>query len=307
MTAGLLAGFCVVSLSGWDRQSVTAERVKEKLFEVVGHNSSVHLNRYAHFTQLMRDSNIKVVVERFKSAFDNSWQKVLILAPFEEKIQKVVFFFHGMDGDCGDAVVVNQLLSGTGIKIVSLGGRGPAWLSDAFVADAIQLIREQAEDNREYYLMGISMGGTQALAMAGLLPEAMSRSLAGVIAFIPGVDLVNISQESSSSRVRDTLLASVSGNIEKLSQRSPVRLIKRYRKGLPFVLQYNNGDTVLPGKPLGDFLEKLDEEHPLSVFVEPGEHNYTHLDLDLVTIFREVGNESVELKQMPRLQPISTL
>src|SRR5262249_11115023 len=126
----------------------------------------VHLNRYHHFAGVMRDPAVECVVCRYTSEFDQTRQSVLVLRPVDRLRGDLFIFFHGMDGDCGDGVVMRELVSSLGGTVVAPGGRGPAWVSDAFLADAAQLIREYACDSERFYFVGISMGGTQALALA---------------------------------------------------------------------------------------------------------------------------------------------
>jgi len=159
---------------------------------------AIHLNRYYHFTELMRDPAIECELTRYKSNYDQSEQSMFIMRPVGRKSERVFFFFHGMDGDCGDAVVVHDLVKRLNPTVISVGGRGPAWVSDAFIADAEQVIRARQKDFDGYYLMGISMGGTQALTLAGLMPEDLRASMQGVIALIPGSNLQAIAASSSS-------------------------------------------------------------------------------------------------------------
>src|SRR5581483_10702232 len=164
----------------------------------------VHLNRYHHFTQLMRDPRIEVEKHTYVSDFDDSAQQVTLLRPANGRIERVFVFFHGMDGDAGDAYILGNLVTSAGALVIAPGGRGPAWLSDAFIADAPQVIRKYRPQDSPYYLAGVSMGGTQALTLAGLLSEDLQSSLAGVLALIPGADLPSIVRRTSSTRVRDT-------------------------------------------------------------------------------------------------------
>ncbi len=150
---------------------------------------AIHLNRYYHFTELMRDPAIECELVRYKSGYDQSEQAMFIMRPVERKSERLFFFFHGMDGDCGDAVVVRELVKRLNATVISVGGRGPSWVSDAFIADAEQVIRSRQKDFAGYYLMGISMGGTQALTLAGVLPADLRASVLGVIALIPGANL----------------------------------------------------------------------------------------------------------------------
>jgi pimeloyl-ACP methyl ester carboxylesterase len=170
--------------------------------------SVVHLNRYYHFTELMRDPAIEGQFLRYQSAYDGTIQTQFVLQPAGRKSEKLFFFFHGMDGDCGDVVVVRpgERLNAT---VISMGGRGAAWVSDAFLADARQVTKTYFKDFENYYLIGVSMGGTQVLALAGLLDEDARRSLAGVIALTPGVNLPAIFARSSNDRVRNTIRESV--------------------------------------------------------------------------------------------------
>src|ERR1041385_8903423 len=71
---------------------------------------AIHLNRYYHFTELMRDPAIECELTRYKSNYDQSVQSMFIMRPVARKSERLFFFFHGMDGDCGDAVVVRDLV-----------------------------------------------------------------------------------------------------------------------------------------------------------------------------------------------------
>ncbi|HEX5270336.1 MAG TPA: hypothetical protein VFW33_07615, partial [Gemmataceae bacterium] len=116
----------------------------------------IHLNRYEHFTRLMRDPRVECEVRRYESAHDGSAQSVMVLRPAGKAPGRLFFCFHGMDGDCGDAVVMRELVVGLGAAVVAPGGRGPCWLSDAFLADAGELIRRESAGFDGYYLIGIS-------------------------------------------------------------------------------------------------------------------------------------------------------
>src|SRR5215211_3883344 len=94
---------------------------------------AIHLNRYYHFTQLMRDPAIESELLRYKSGYDQSVQSMFIMRPVDRKSERLFFFFHGMDGDCGDGVVVRDLVKRLNATVVSVGGRGPSWVSDAFI------------------------------------------------------------------------------------------------------------------------------------------------------------------------------
>src|SRR5947207_1536879 len=117
----------------------------------------VHLNRYYHFTELMRDHEIAGRLLRYQSQHDQLDQSLFILQPAQRTAEQLFFFFHGMDGDCGDVVVVRDLVKRMHATVIAPGGRGPAWLSTAFIADAAQVIREHA--GADFYLIGVSMGG----------------------------------------------------------------------------------------------------------------------------------------------------
>src|SRR5688572_11748822 len=207
--------------------------------------SVVHLNRYYHFTELMRDPNVEGRLVRYRSDYDRSIQSVLVLQPTASKPEQLFFFFHGMDGDCGDGVVVRDIVKRLNAKVIAMGGRGPAWVSNAFLADAEQVIRDYTIDFPDYYLIGVSMGGTQVLALAGLLPQDLRKSVLGVIALIPGANLEAMATRSSNARVRNTVLASVGGDLSVLKQRSPMKVLKQYRPELPLVIFHNLADTLL--------------------------------------------------------------
>ncbi|MBL7070851.1 MAG: hypothetical protein ISS26_01600 [Candidatus Omnitrophica bacterium] len=250
-----------------------------------------HLNRYFHFDRLMKDCSIECVLERYKSDHDGIDQSVLIMRPAGRRSKRIFFFFHGMSGDRGDGIVAQDLVKKLDATIVSMGGRGPCWISDGFIQDAEKVIEQYSKGYKGYYLMGISMGGTQAFSLAGLLSNELQRAISGVIALMPGSDLPAIADRSSHKSVRDTLISSVGGDITRLEQRSPDRLIGKYRKGLPFSIFYNEHDTVLLSEKLEGFIQDLQKRHPVSVFTAPGEHDFTYEDFDYKKIFDALGRD----------------
>lgn len=255
----------------------------------------IHLNRYYHFTELMRDPAIEGRLLRYQSSHDRSVQTTLVLQPAGQRSDKLFFFFHGMDGDSGDGVVVRDLVRRLQATVVAMGGRGPAWVSAAFLADAEQVIRTYASDVSDYYLIGVSMGGTQALSLAGLLPADLRRSVRGVIALIPGANLTAIADRSSNERVKRTLQASVNGELSALQQRSPTQASLQYRAGLPFVIFYNQADTLLLSDELETFIAELRRRHhPVTTFSAPGDHNFTYKNFDYQTAFGKLGRDATE-------------
>jgi len=273
-----------------------------RITDAQGLEKSVHLDRYYHFTELMRDSYVQAHLLRYRSNYDSTLQSTLILEPNAQKSERLFFFFHGMDGDCGDGVIVRGLVNGVGAKVISLCGRGASWVSDAFVFDAIQIINEYSKSYSGYYLMGVSMGGSQALSLAGLLPPKLRESILGVIALIPGSDLLAIANNSSNERVRNTLRASVNGNLTELRQRSPFDLIGRYRNHLPFIIFYNEDDTVLLTKEIEIFINRLRKTHPVNTFTAPGEHQFFYRSVDYRKLFEVLGKNSAESERMPMLK-----
>jgi len=256
----------------------------------------VHLNRYYHFTELMREPAIEARLRRYHSAHDGTRQTVLVLQPAGQKPDKLFFFFHGMDGDSGDGVVVRDIVKELNATVVTMGGRGPSWVSNAFLADAEQVIREHAGNFQSYYLIGVSMGGTQALALAGLLPDNLRQAIAGVIALIPGANLPALMARSSNERVRNTVRDSVNGDLSQLQHRSPIEAMNRYRPGLPLVIFHNQQDTLL----LTDQLEKFTASargngHPVATFSVPGDHNFTYQNFDFREAIARLGRDSVEI------------
>jgi hypothetical protein len=262
----------------------------------------VHLDRYYHFTELMRDSSVQGHLLRYRSHFDSTIQSILILEPRFPPAERLFFFFHGMDGDCGDGVIARGLVNGVGAKVISLCGRGASWVSDAFVSDAIQVINEYSKSYPGYYLMGVSMGGSQVLSLSGLLPPKLRESVLGVIALIPGADLLTIANNSSNQRVKNTLRTSVNGNLTVLRQRSPYDLIDRYKKDLPFIIFYKEDDTILLAKDIELFINRLRKTHPVNTFSAPGEHDFVYRSVDYRKLFEELGKDSAERKQMPMLK-----
>jgi S-formylglutathione hydrolase FrmB len=202
-----------------------------------------------------------------------------------------------MDGDCGDGVVVRELVKRLNATVISIGGRGPAWVSDAFIADAQQVIRARQKDFHAYYLMGISMGGTQALALAGLMPDDLLGSMQGVIALIPGSNLQAIAASSSSEDVKRTLQASVGGNTQLLAQRSPLQLVDRYKPDLPFAIFYDQQDTLLLTNELEKFIAALrSNHHPVTTFATSGNHSFSFSDFDYEEVMKSLGSNAIENK-----------
>jgi dienelactone hydrolase len=264
------------------------------------HAAGVHLNRYVHFTELMRDASIEGELLSYKSAYDHSEQPLFILKPAGEPAKRLFFFFHGMDGDRGDVVVVRELVRALDARVICVGG-GPSWVSDAFIANAQQIIDAYSSNSEGFYLIGISMGGTQVLALAGILPEELRNRISGVIALIPGSDLPAIMTKSSNQSVRKTLKASVNGDKDKLKGRSPINLIHKYKKGLPFVIFYNTSDSILLHDKIKYFISELNKTHPVSIFTAPGEHDFTYTDVNYEKIFYELGKNSLRKRPIPRL------
>src|SRR5689334_2720925 len=258
---------------------------------------AIHLNRYYHFTELMRDPAIECELTRYKSNYDQSVQSMFIMRPVARKSERLFFFFHGMDGDCGDAVVVRELVKRLNATVISVGGRGPAWVSDAFIADAEQVIRTRQKDFAGYYLMGISMGGTQALSLAGLMPDDLRGSMQGVIALIPGSILQAIAATSSSEDVKRTLQASVNGNTILLAQRSPLQLLDHYKPDLPFAIFYDQQDTLLLTNELEKFIAALrSNHHPVTTFATSGNHSFSFSDFDYEEVMHSLGSNTIENK-----------
>jgi dienelactone hydrolase len=258
---------------------------------------AIHLNRYYHFTELMRDPAIECELTRYKSNYDQSVQSTFIMRPVGQKSERLFFFFHGMDGDCGDAVVVRDLVKRLNATVISVGGRGPSWVSDAFIADTQQVIRARQKDFPAYYLIGISMGGTQALALAGLMPEDLRGSMQGVIALIPGSNLQAIAAGSSNEDVKRTLQASVGGNTALLAQRSPLQLVDHYKPDLPVAIFYDQQDTLLLTNELEKFIAALrSNHHPVTTFATSGNHSFYFSDFDYEEVMHSLGSNTIENK-----------
>lgn len=256
----------------------------------VPHN---HLNRYDHFTRLMESHSVQAGLVQFPSERDQTMLSAWIMEPASGKPDKLFFFFHGMNGDGGDAVVIRDFAEKMNAKVVSFGGRGPAWISDAWLADASQVIRKYSPGFPGFYLTGISMGGTQALALAGLLPEDLRGSVLGVLAFIPSADLNFTAAHSNVPQVRQSILDSVDGDLEKLKQRSPSSLIERYKAQLPFAVFYQTRDETLPVRPLQDFIRLARQAgHPVGVFSEFGEHIFEYLKFPYSQVFESLGKDA---------------
>jgi pimeloyl-ACP methyl ester carboxylesterase len=261
--------------------------------------SSIHLNRYFHFTELMRDPAIECELKRYRSEFDGSLQSLFTMGPSHGKSDHTFFFFHGMDGDCGDAVILRDLVKAQNATVIAFGGRGPAWVADSVVADATQIIQGLSEQTKNFYLIGVSMGGTQVLSLAALLPKALRESIAGVVALIPGSNLEAIAKESTHERVRNTVMASS----PDLKLKSPISLVRRYRPKLPFVMFYNEEDTLLRSEQLEIFVGELRASgYPVATFSEPGNHDFTFANFDYGKLMRYIGSDAT-IKGAPLLDP----
>jgi len=251
-----------------------------------------HLNRYEHFTNLMRSREIEAELVHYAADFDQTIQSVLILRPFGKVPKRLFFFFHGMNGDAGDAVVAGDLVARLDAMVVAPGGREAAWISDAFLSDAGQVIRTYSGGFGGFYLIGISMGGTQALALPGLVAPQLSESIRGVVALLPGSDLDRIASESSNEGVRQTLRQSVNGDRLQLKQRSPREVLSRYPKGLPLTLFYQLEDEILPPPSLREFIDEArDLGHPVSVFSDHGNHSFLFSSFDYAKVFEALGKD----------------
>jgi len=258
---------------------------------------AIYLNRYYHFTELMRDPGVECQLLRYESGYDHSSQTIFVMQPVEHKPERLFFFFHGMEGDSGDAVVVRDLVKRYNSSVISLGGRGPAWVSNAVLADAEQVIRMRMTDFKGFYVIGISMGGTQALALAGLLPKDLRQAMLGVVALVPGADLSAIAARSSNHEVRQTLQASVNSNSSLLEQRSPIRLLSQYKTDLPFVIFYKQQDTIMLTAGLEQFIDRLRaNQHPVTTFSAPGEHRFLFDNFDYEGLVSKLGSNVTENK-----------
>lgn len=255
--------------------------------------SNIHLNRYNHFTHVMGSRDIEFQLLHFRSDFDQTIQSITIMRPAARKPDKLFFFFHGMDGDAGDAMVVGDLVEKNNAKIVAMGGRGPSWVSDAWLADASQIIRQYKADFDGFYLTGISMGGTQSLALAGLLPEDLRRFVLGVISLMPSADLNFSAAHSTVERVSQTLRNSVGAHEEKLKQRSPLSLTQQYKPGLPFVIFFQENDTTLSVPPVKEFIRLIRRAgHPVSVFSASGKHVFQYFNFPYQEVFESLGKNT---------------
>jgi len=245
----------------------------------------------------MRDSAVAAKLRRYQSAHDGSMQSVLILQPSGQRSDKLFFFFHGMDGDCGDGVVVRDIVKRLNATVITMGGRGPAWASTAFLADAEQVIRTFSSDFQRYFLIGVSMGGTQALVLAGLLPDDLRQAVLGVIALIPGTNLPAIIKRSANERVKNTLRGSVNGDVSLLQQRSPTNVLDHYKSNLPFIFFCRREDTLLLADELETFVVNLRRKgHPVAIFSAPGDHEFTYKDFDFVEVMKKLGSDATEYR-----------
>lgn len=258
-----------------------------------------YLDRYYHMAVIFRDPRIEMSITREKSGHDGAELALLTLEPAGGKADKLFFFFHGMDGDCGDAVIAQSLVTDANAKIIGIGGRGPGWVSDAVIRDAADVIRRHSEGMDGFYLMGVSMGATQVLALCGLLPDDLKQKTVGVITFIPGGDLPLIARESSKDRVKETLLASVGGDHEKLAARSPMANMEKIRDGLPFVIFYNENDAILVHRGIEEYIRTLGGRNPVCVFSNQLDHDFNHKNADFKALLESLGESSLDNKPLP--------
>jgi dienelactone hydrolase len=122
----------------------------------------------------------------------------------------------------------------------------------------------------------------------------------GIIALIPGVDLLSILASSSNDRVRNTLRLSVDGNISIMQRRSPAQLLDQYKAGLPFVIFYNSEDSLLMADKLEAFIADLRRRlHPVTTFSAPGDHNFIYTNFDFKVLVESLGSDSTETAPPP--------
>jgi pimeloyl-ACP methyl ester carboxylesterase len=245
----------------------------------------------------MRDSAVEAQLRRYQSNYDGSMQSVLILQPSGQKSDQLFFFFHGMDGDAGDGVVVRDMVKRLRATVIAMGGRGPAWVANSVLADTEQVIRTFSGDFQSYHLIGVSMGGTQALVLAALLPDDLRQAILGVIALIPGTDLPAILQRSANERIKNSIRDSVDGDVSLLQQRSPTNVLDLYRPGLPFLFFCRLEDTLLLADEVQAFIVNLRAKgHPEAVFSAAGEHEFTYKHFDFVEAIKKLGSNATEYK-----------
>lgn len=252
-----------------------------------------HLNRFFHWQRMMRDPKIHFEFSHFVSNYDSRVQNLLRISPASGKPEKVFFFFHGMSGDAGDAAVVYDLAEIANAEIISMGGRGPSWVSDAFLSDAEQIIRAESPSFKEIYLMGISMGACQVLSLIGLLRDDLRKKIEHVFCLMPGSDYTSIYRNSRSSEVRYSLGQSVRGELSLLKERSPSELITRYNPGTSFTIYYQKNDTILPINDLLVFLKKLREKRfDVHEWPDSGCHDFTFKNFDYKRLYYESAKTS---------------
>ncbi len=264
-----------------------------------GHLQYHFLERYYHLTMVLRDPRIKFSLERKQSEVDTTTLSLFTIEPAEIASDNLFFFFHGMDGDCGDAIIAKDMVTDCNAKIVGIGGRGPCWLSDAFIRDVQSVIREHSAGFNMFHLMGVSMGATQALSLAALLPDELKDKLAGVIALIPGANMAEVVKDSSRERVIRTLTESVGGDMGKLAIRSPINLVEEYREDLPFVIFHNENDAILLACELEKFINDLSKQNRVSTFSNKGDHEFNFKNFDFKQLFDELGKTCLKKKPAP--------
>ena len=100
---------------------------------------------------------------------------------------------------------------------------------------------------------------------------------------------------SSNERVVTTVRNSADGDVSRLQQRSPTQIVNQYKQRLPFVIFYNQADTLLLTDELEKFVSDLRSHgHPVSTFSVPGDHDFTYQNFDFCEVVGRLGRDSVE-------------
>lgn len=250
--------------------------------------SPVHLNRYHHWTQLLREPGLKFRTE-ILTATDGAKLPLLTIEPASAAPTRTLLFYHGMDGDCGDAAILWKYALYAGLRVLCYGGRGPSWVADTLLADTMLVLDRSCGVAENVELGGVSMGATQALYLAAALPPEWQERMTTAIALIPCTDLPDAAARSSVQEVRTSLLRSVGGNPEMLRRRSPHALLEKLPAGAKYFILANIADNILPADPTLRFAEALRRRAAVALGRANGEHDFTYADFDFARLDRMLG------------------
>jgi len=195
----------------------------------------------------------------FRSAFDGSEQKYLLVPPMKESsaAPPLVLYLHSLGNDpyeylrlrTGTAYAENLAvyLSRKGVLAVAPVYRGDSWGNDAAVADITQVIREvQAKyGHGPVYLAGLSMGATAAVAYAVLAPDDIP--VRGIVTALGTGDLQSLWEEGG---LRGSIAKALGGSPLEIPNayrmRSALRRPERLGSDVAVAILSAASDTVIP-------------------------------------------------------------